>query len=75
MGSRKIIDEFRLKFTPNYIPQQDEEAIRILKTCFPGNEIIALNCRVLIEQHGSLHCVTMQYPEPVKLNKKNNSWK
>lgn len=55
---------------PVYGVQQDDEAIRILKTCFQGKEIIALNCRVLIEQHGSLHCITMQYPEPVNLNKK-----
>lgn len=54
---------------PVYGVQQDELAIEILKECFPEREIIALNCRVLIEQHGSLHCVTMQYPEPVKLNK------
>lgn len=54
---------------PVYGVSQDKEAIKILKRCFPDKEIIALNCRVLIEQHGSLHCITMQYPEPVKLNK------
>ena len=27
MDSKKVIDEFRLKFKPNYIPQDDEEAI------------------------------------------------
>ena len=54
---------------PVYGVPQDNEAIEILQCCFPDKEIIALNCRVLIEQHGSLHCVTMQYPGPVKLNK------
>lgn len=54
---------------PVYGLPQDLEAVNILRDCFPGKEIIALNCRVLVEQHGSLHCVTMQYPEPVKLNK------
>lgn len=54
---------------PVYGLPQDVEAVKILQECFPGKEIIALNCRVLIEQHGSLHCVTMQYPEPVMLNK------
>ncbi|WP_340114763.1 agmatine deiminase family protein [Maribellus mangrovi] len=53
---------------PVYGVSQDEEAVEILKTCFPEREIIPVNCRVLIEQHGSLHCVTMQYPEAVKLN-------
>jgi agmatine deiminase len=41
----------------------------ILQGCFPERKVIGVNCRILIEQHGSLHCVTMQYPEQVKLNK------
>ena len=32
---------------------------------FPGREIIGINCLSLIEQHGSLHCVTMQLPAGV----------
>jgi len=55
---------------PVYGVQQDEAALKILQQCFPEKEIIGINCRVLIEQHGSLHCVTMQYPESVILNKK-----
>ncbi len=55
---------------PVYGVQQDEAALKILQQCFPEKEIIGINCRVLIEQHGSLHCVTMQYPESVGLNKK-----
>jgi agmatine/peptidylarginine deiminase len=62
-----IINEAVL--VPVYGVSQDEEALKILQTCFPQKKIIGLNCRVLIEQHGSLHCVTMQYPESVKLNK------
>jgi agmatine deiminase len=53
---------------PVYGLPQDQEALEILQDCFPEREIIPVNCRVLIEQHGSLHCVTMQYPEPVILN-------
>jgi agmatine/peptidylarginine deiminase len=56
---------------PVYGVPQDNEAIKIIEECFPERKIIAVNCRVLIEQHGSLHCVTIQYPEPVQLNKKN----
>lgn len=48
---------------PVYEVPQDEEAIQILKSIFPDREIIPVNCRPLIGQHGSLHCVTMQYPE------------
>ena len=54
---------------PVYGVLQDQKALRILQNCFPDRKIIGVNCRVLIEQHGSLHCVTMQYPEQVKLNK------
>lgn len=53
---------------PVYGLKQDAEAVDILQRIFPEKEIIPINCRVLIEQHGSLHCVTMQYPEAVKLN-------
>lgn len=47
---------------PTYGVPQDAEALRRLKPCFPGREVIGLNCRALIEQYGSLHCVTMQIP-------------
>ncbi len=53
---------------PVYGVSQDEQAIEILQNIFPEREIIPVNCRVLIEQHGSLHCVTMQYPQAIKLN-------
>ena len=52
---------------PVYGNSQDNKAVEIFKSIFPDREIITINCRVLIEQHGSLHCITMQYPEQVKL--------
>jgi agmatine deiminase len=48
---------------PLYGVRQDEEALAVFKTLFRNREIIGINCRPLIEQHGSLHCVTMQFPE------------
>jgi len=48
---------------PTYSVRQDAEALAILGGCFPDREIIGIDCRALILQHGSLHCVTMQYPE------------
>ncbi|NDV59543.1 agmatine deiminase family protein [Bacteroides sp. 519] len=48
-------------------PANDEKAKNILSEAFPDREIIGIDCRVLIKQHGSLHCVTMQYPENVIL--------
>jgi agmatine deiminase len=47
---------------PTYGVPQDEAAIAVCQGLFPDREIIGINCRSLIEQHGSLHCVTMQYP-------------
>lgn len=40
----------------------DEIARQQLQLAFPTREIIGVDCSALIRQHGSLHCVTMQYP-------------
>ncbi len=50
---------------PTYRVPQDQEALRCLQLLFPSREVIGIDCRALIEQHGSLHCVTMQYPQNV----------
>ena len=50
---------------PVYDVPQDEEAVRIMAGIFPDREIIPIDCRPLIYQHGSLHCVTMQIPAGV----------
>ena len=50
---------------PVYQVAQDEEAVRIMSEIFPDREIVPINCRPLIHQHGSLHCITMQIPEGV----------
>jgi len=48
---------------PIYNVNQDQDAVKILTNIFPDRKIIPVLCRTLIEQHGSLHCITMQYPE------------
>lgn len=50
---------------PTYRVPQDTDALDVLKNIFPGRRIIGIDCRPLILQHGSLHCVTMQYPANV----------
>ena len=50
---------------PYYDSPKDELAKAALQQAFPDREIIGINCLPLIKQHGSLHCVTMQYPERV----------
>lgn len=47
---------------PIYNDKNDNEALKIFKKSFPKYDIVAINCSTLIRQHGSLHCVTMQYP-------------
>ena len=42
-------------------PDLDEEAMRIIGQAFPDREIVGIDCRTVIKQHGSLHCCTMQY--------------
>ena len=48
---------------PIYGTAQDAVAKAQLQTAFPNREVIGVDCQALIRQHGSLHCVTMQYPE------------
>ena len=50
---------------PFYGTEKDEEAKTVLQKAFPDREIVGVNCLPLIKQHGSLHCVTMQFPEGV----------
>ena len=47
---------------PTYAqPDLDAEALRIVGEAFPDREIVGIDCRAVIKQHGSLHCCTMQY--------------
>lgn len=51
---------------PTYQSPKDEIAKQQLQKAFPDRKIIGVDCRTLIKQHGSLHCVTMQfYPAKV----------
>ena len=50
---------------PTYCSDRDSLAKAALAMAFPDREIVEIDCSVLVKQHGSLHCVTMQYPEGV----------
>src|SRR5574344_456993 len=43
----------------------DESARKILQKAFKGYDVICIDSRTLILQHGSIHCCTMQYPSGV----------
>jgi agmatine/peptidylarginine deiminase len=48
---------------PTYNSPKDKLALQQIQHAFPDREIIGINCLPLIRQHGSLHCISMQYPE------------
>ncbi len=46
-------------------PENDHAALERIGSAFPGREVVGIDCLPLIEQHGSLHCLTMQLPKGV----------
>jgi agmatine/peptidylarginine deiminase len=48
---------------PVYGIKEDDIAIKQTEKAFPEHKVIPINCRALIAQNGSLHCITMQVPE------------
>ena len=49
---------------PTYAqPYRDGQAMSQLQKAFPGRKIIGIDARTVIRQHGSLHCLTMQFPK------------
>lgn len=52
---------------PTYGEKEDTQALNIFKNTFKDKDIIPINCSTLIKQHGSLHCVTMNFSSAVRL--------
>lgn len=50
---------------PIYGIKQDKKALEVISSLFPEREIIAVNSVPLVKQHGSVHCITMQFPARV----------
>ncbi len=44
-------------------PEKDVKACQLIGEAFPGRKVVAIDCRPLIQEHGSLHCATMQLPK------------
>ncbi|MDD2449494.1 MAG: agmatine deiminase family protein [Sulfurimonas sp.] len=53
---------------PTYGVKQDAEALEIFRASFKDREIVGVDCQTLIKQHGSLHCVTMNFAAGVSIN-------
>lgn len=47
---------------PTYGDAADIQAADVMRNAFPGHEIVQIDCRPIIWQNGSLHCLTMQLP-------------
>lgn len=52
---------------PSYGSPADAQAQACLGAAFPGRHIVPIDCRAIIEQNGSLHCLTMQFPASLVL--------
>jgi|TARA_B110000046_G_scaffold156207_1_gene166935 agmatine deiminase len=52
---------------PSYGVRQDQEALDRIQNIFPKRKVIGVDCLPLIQQNGSLHCISMQYPAAVKI--------
>jgi len=48
--------------------EKDLKACQLIGEAFPGRKVVAVDCRPLICQHGSLHCATMQLPKGALTN-------
>lgn len=53
---------------PTYGVPADAEAVALLEDCFPGRRVVPIDCRTIIEQNGSLHCLTMQFPSALQIH-------
>ncbi|RUM61030.1 MAG: agmatine deiminase [Sulfurimonas sp.] len=52
---------------PTYNDANDARALAIFKMLFPERTVIGVDCSVLIRQHGSLHCISMQFCEKLAI--------
>jgi agmatine deiminase len=50
-----LVPQFRQK-------KNDQRALAIIKEIFPDREIVAIDCLDLVEEGGTLHCISQQQP-------------
>jgi len=43
-------------------PKRDREAAEVLVSCFPGREVVPIDCLDLVIGRGTLHCISQQQP-------------
>jgi agmatine deiminase len=52
----------RVVLLPTFADPRDEQARAVLEQCFPGREVVGIDCRDLILGLGAVHCLTQQVP-------------
>ncbi len=52
-----------LIIVPTYADENDDVALEIIRSVLPNYRVVGVDCTALIQQHGSLHCITMQVPK------------
>ncbi|TCS42577.1 agmatine deiminase family protein [Reinekea marinisedimentorum] len=50
----------KLVVVPTYADESDSAALAIIAELFPERKVVGVDARPLIEEHGSIHCITMQ---------------
>lgn len=50
---------------PTYNDEKDAVALNVIQKAHPNHDIIGVDCNAVIQQFGSLHCLTMQIPAGV----------
>lgn len=49
---------------PTYNQEEnDARTLELVAEAFPGYDIIGIDSQTIVRQHGSIHCLTMQYPD------------
>lgn len=43
-------------------PRRDAEALEVIRDCFPGREVIGIDCHDLVLGLGTLHCISQHQP-------------
>lgn len=46
-------------------PERDAEALACIGECFPGREVVGVDCRDIIHEGGALHCMSQHQPARV----------
>ena len=52
----------RIVLVPTFNDPNDRIALNTLSECFPGRQVIGINCTELVWGLGTLHCMTQQQP-------------